>query len=262
LYESSGVVEVYIRDKQICTDWEDGKATVGMQNWDRNKAILAPNRRHTSAPWGSIVLNETSRFIPMDGPTTYRTVELLDGSGIVVSVCDTTRLDASSFEVNFPNVCPPANTTTTYVVKTTYAQIIDPTQTYYSLDTLFVTRQNSLPLDTTTTATECGGATGTINVTASGGTPPYQYSINFGALQSSGTFTGLAAGTYNIVGIDATGCTDTIQVPILPLPNIPGTISSTATGCPGVDNGTITVTPQGGTGPYTYSLDGGAPLAN
>ncbi|RYZ49642.1 MAG: hypothetical protein EOP49_15835 [Sphingobacteriales bacterium] len=145
------------------------------------------------------------------------------------------------------------------MVKTTYAQLMNPANTYYSLDTIFVTRQNSLPIDTATTQTDCGGATGTITATASGGTPPYQYSINFGPYQSSGLFTGLAQGVYNIVGMDAAGCTDTIQVPITARANIPGTVTQTATGCPGVNNGTITVTPGGGTPPYTYSLDGGAP---
>ncbi len=259
LYEASGVIEVYIKDKQICNDWLDGKSMVGIQNFARNLGLMAPNRRETDSPWGSVGMNETWRFTPKNGPTTYVKTELLDGAGTVVALGDTIRTSVDNFKVTFPNVCPPANTTTTYVVKTTYNHLVLPGTTYYSLDTIHVTRQNSLPMDTTTTQTDCGGATGTITASASGGTPPYQYSINFGPYQSSGLFTGLALGVYNIVGRDATGCTDTLQVPITARANIPGTATQMPTGCPGVNNGTITVTTGGGTGPFTFSLDGGAP---
>lgn len=47
----------------------------------------------------------------------------------------------------------------------------------------------------------------TITATATGGTPAYQYSLNGGASQSSGTFSNLAPGTYTVVATDANGCT-------------------------------------------------------
>ena len=54
--------------------------------------------------------------------------------------------------------------------------------------------------------TSCGGS-GTINVaTTTGGTAPYQYSLNNGPLQSSGTFTVTAAATYAVKVQDANGC--------------------------------------------------------
>ncbi|MGH1337714.1 MAG: T9SS type B sorting domain-containing protein [Aureispira sp.] len=54
---------------------------------------------------------------------------------------------------------------------------------------------------------KCFGDTdGRVNVVASGGTPPYFYSLNGGSVQSSGNFTNLTAGLYNIVVSDAGGC--------------------------------------------------------
>ncbi|HRO05689.1 MAG TPA: gliding motility-associated C-terminal domain-containing protein [Ferruginibacter sp.] len=264
LHESSGLIEVYIKDKQICTTWNDGHAMVGLQNFARNLGIMVPNRRMSDAPWGTVGMNEIWRFVPRDGPSIFRgPSELIDlSTGAVVSTSDTTRIDDNNLGLAFPNVCPAPNTTTTYVVRTRWQSITDAAATYFSTDTIIVTRQDGLPLDATSTQTLCGQSTGTITATASGGTPPYQYSINLGPLQNSGTFTGLAAGTYTIVGIDATGCTDTISVDVTSLSDIPGTATSTATGCPGVNNGTITVTPGGGTAPYTYSLDGGASQAS
>ncbi len=54
----------------------------------------------------------------------------------------------------------------------------------------------------------CGG-TGSITATAGSGQPPYEYKLGAGAFQPSGTFTGLAAGTYSITAKDAIGCTIT-----------------------------------------------------
>ena len=54
--------------------------------------------------------------------------------------------------------------------------------------------------------TGCGGF-GSVNVaTTTGGTSPYQYSLNNAAFQSASTFTGLAAGTYTVRVRDANGC--------------------------------------------------------
>ena len=47
---------------------------------------------------------------------------------------------------------------------------------------------------------------GSITVTASKGTSPYQYSLNGGNYQSSNMFTGLPAGSYVVKVLDAKGC--------------------------------------------------------
>ncbi len=44
-----------------------------------------------------------------------------------------------------------------------------------------------------------GGTNGKVIIKASGGIPPYQYSLNQGAFQSSHVFKGLAGGTYSVV---------------------------------------------------------------
>lgn len=57
------------------------------------------------------------------------------------------------------------------------------------------------------TKTVCPGGN-TITVTASGGVPPYRYSINGGtSFTSSNIFTNLRAGLYSVVVIDSNGCT-------------------------------------------------------
>jgi hypothetical protein len=113
-------------------------------------------------------------------------------------------------------------------------------------------------LTATSTDPLCGGSCdGTITATASGGTAPYQYSLNSGALQSSSVFTTLCAGTYSVEITDANTCTTSIPVTVFG--STPITVFSTATNvtCFGNCDGQIDVFPSGGQGPYMYSLNGG-----
>jgi hypothetical protein len=59
----------------------------------------------------------------------------------------------------------------------------------------------------TTDVTCNGGNDGAIVATATGGVPPFQYSLGGGLSQVSGTFTNLTAGTYYIDVTDINGCT-------------------------------------------------------
>lgn len=261
LHESTGVVEVSVFDKQICTNWNSGKSMIGMQNWDRNKGIMPPGRRVSDPPWGSVGMNETWRFVPKDGAPLYRSVQLLDASATVIATGDTSRVNPTTFEWNFPNVCPPPNVPTLYVVKTTYEKI-DNSGTFYSLDTINVLRLNSLPATTTTVPTTCGTSIGSITVTPTAGTSPYTYTLNGGApvtVPGAHTFTNLPAGAYTVVVRDANACDSTIITAITTTTSIAATIAATPTSCPLSADGTITVTPTTGTPPYTYSLDGGPP---
>ena len=114
-----------------------------------------------------------------------------------------------------------------------------------------------VPVATPTNST-CGNANGGILVTATGGSGSgYTYSINGGAF-TSGTFTLLNAGTYEVTAMDGTGCTTEINVTIFDL-NGPSIVSTSSTNvqCNGDNNGTITVgTVSGGTGVLQYSING------
>jgi len=106
-----------------------------------------------------------------------------------------------------------------------------------------------------------GSADGSITLVLSGGTAPYQYSIDGGTtyLSNGGIFTDIASGTYNISGKDSHNCTISgSQISILEPSNI-SIISEIVTDvtCNGASNGTITITASGGNPPYTFSIDGG-----
>lgn len=96
-----------------------------------------------------------------------------------------------------------------------------------------------------------GQCTGTATVTPAGGVTPYSYlwSPSGG---NAATATGLCAGTYTATVTDANGCTATQVLTVTQPPAITAAVSSTPAMCGNI-NGTATVTPSGGTGPYTYS---------
>ncbi|MBS1734856.1 MAG: T9SS type A sorting domain-containing protein, partial [Bacteroidetes bacterium] len=96
---------------------------------------------------------------------------------------------------------------------------------------------------------------GTIQLIATGGTPPYTYSIDGVNYQSSNMFTGLGANTYVTSVLDSKGCTGTVNVTINLNPITVTAYATPASSCEGT-NGTIQLFRTGGVGPYTYSLDG------
>ncbi|MFN0215707.1 MAG: reprolysin-like metallopeptidase [Saprospiraceae bacterium] len=98
--------------------------------------------------------------------------------------------------------------------------------------------------------TPCDGLAN-IEVDAAGGTPPYEYSLDNGAFQSSNEFLDLPAGTYTVRVRDAAGETF-VLAPVSLDPSSAPTATATSSGS------TITVNASGGTAPYTYSLNGGA----
>lgn len=104
-----------------------------------------------------------------------------------------------------------------------------------------------------------GGSNGSVTVSGSGGTPGYQYSINGTLFQASATFTNLAAGTYTITVRDSKNCVNTTPVTITqPATAVTGIVSSQSNvACLGTATGSVTVSGNGGTPPYQYSLNGG-----
>lgn len=257
IYEGLGLVEVHIFDKEICTSWNEGRAMVGMQNFDQDNGIMAPGRAASDDPWGAIGMNESWRFTPSDGPSLFKRVELYNSAGVLVSTGDTSSAANNNLAVNFPNVCIPAGV---YVVKSTYKNINDPLTEVYGYDTINVIRTTTGPvINETVTPAPCGvNTTGTIVITAPNGASVV-YSSNGGtAFQSSSTFN-LPAGSYSIVARDTiTGCVSNKTIVINTITTLTATADSTITNCPGSATGTITVTASLGTPGYTYSIDNGA----
>ena len=118
-----------------------------------------------------------------------------------------------------------------------------------------ILNSNGPVLTYASTNADCGNNNGTITVNATGGTAPYQYSINGVTYQSSNFFTGLVGGTYTLTVKDATGCTNAVVVTITSSPSPLITAIPASATC-GSSNGTITAFGSGGTPPLQYSING------
>ena len=127
-------------------------------------------------------------------------------------------------------------------------------------DTVIITENPQILIDSivTTQTTSCGAADGVIQIYASGGTPPYNYSIDGGAnFIAINNFNGLLAGGYSVFIEDAAGCQFAYGFANINDPS-PITIDSTVVNfmtCS--DNGSIEIFATGSGNPLSYSINGG-----
>jgi len=115
---------------------------------------------------------------------------------------------------------------------------------------------NPLPIlvATTSTPSNCTANNGTASATPTGGTAPYTYSWSTTPVQVTQTATGLTPGTYTVSVFDVTGCFfNTGTVTVGATGGFPTTETHTDVTCFGINNGSATVTPTGGTAPYSFS---------
>jgi gliding motility-associated-like protein len=115
---------------------------------------------------------------------------------------------------------------------------------------------------TVNNATCYGGCDGSINVITIGGTPSYSYSWTSippgGPYQPDSTITGLCAGTYNLTITDASGCILNTSLIVGEADSITANPVYTDATCNGNCDGTASVSPTGGTAPYTYLWSNGS----
>ncbi len=129
--------------------------------------------------------------------------------------------------------------------------------------TVFVGTNTTIPATSTNTATSCPGVNnGTITVIPGGGSAPYNFSLDGGPAQTSGTFTGVAPGSHTITFTDAIGCSGSTTATVATGAGLTATQSVTNTSCSTVNDGTATVVPTNGTAPYSFSMSAGPSQAS
>jgi hypothetical protein len=102
----------------------------------------------------------------------------------------------------------------------------------------------------------CNGEMGSIALTITGGTSPYNILWNNGNTSST---ISVMAGTYNVTITDASGCQSAAGPFVITEPSaLAVTVSSTNESTTGANDGTATATVSGGTPSYTYLWNNGA----
>lgn len=101
-----------------------------------------------------------------------------------------------------------------------------------------------------------GASTGAATANATSGTAPYTYLWSDG--QTTGTASNLAAGSYTVTVTDAAGCTQTASLTITePVSALAASSVVVDESNLGAQDGSIALTPTGGTAPYTYLWSNG-----
>ncbi|MBI2269340.1 MAG: gliding motility-associated C-terminal domain-containing protein [Bacteroidetes bacterium] len=101
------------------------------------------------------------------------------------------------------------------------------------------------------------GTNGTAVTTANGGTGTLTYAWSNAPTNNTTTTSGLSAGTYVVTVTDANGCLAVSTVVITQPTAVAATSSFVNSNC-GKPDGSVSVSPTGGTGAYTYTWSGAA----
>ncbi len=121
------------------------------------------------------------------------------------------------------------------------------------IDTFTVPQPNPIVLSTSGKNVSCfGGSNGSATVSASGGNGSFSFLWNDPGNSTQASISNLAAGTYTVTVTDNMGCSEIDSVVIIQPAPFNSVLFAGQISCFGVADGSGTVTPLGGVGPYTY----------
>ncbi|MFN8323097.1 MAG: gliding motility-associated C-terminal domain-containing protein [Chitinophagales bacterium] len=119
----------------------------------------------------------------------------------------------------------------------------------------------AVTLSATASNISCNGSlNGAVNVTAGGGTTPYNFNWSNGATTQN--LTGIAAGNYVVTVSDLNNCTTSASTSVTQPSAITISLTKTDISCFGAANGTITTTVSGGNSGYSFNWSHGPTSQN
>lgn len=230
LYETTNAIEVYMQRKEDCTGWNNGLATLGIQNSTGTVAYTAPGKNNSV--WSAT--NEAWRFTP-NGPSIV-TVDWLTGGSVIgtgptISVCPTTA--------------------TSYTARATYlpcsggAPIIETDDIFVGVSA-FTAQVDSFK-NVSCNGTNNGAAYASYNSTSA----MLSYGWTPGGTPNSTVLTNAAPGTYIFTATTIENCSFSDTVTIVG----PGSLQIVVP-----DSTFTTCTPPGNAGVLAAYASGGNPL--
>ncbi|MBO0948161.1 GEVED domain-containing protein [Fibrella forsythiae] len=116
-------------------------------------------------------------------------------------------------------------------------------------------------LSATATAVHCaGGQDGVVSLSVAGGTSPFSFTLN-NQLQPTGTFAGLAAGSYTATVTDATAsCKQSLTITVSQPTAVTASLVGSTTSC-GAQTLSLSVVLTGNAPPYSLQISNGASVS-
>ncbi|MGB0930059.1 MAG: T9SS type A sorting domain-containing protein [Chitinophagales bacterium] len=105
-------------------------------------------------------------------------------------------------------------------------------------------------IEASTTEAACDQSNGSISLQIMGGTPPFSYEWNTGEV--SRDLEDIAAGEYQVLVMDANGCSESQSIVVENLASIEGVEATAYEATCGKENGSISLQIMGGTPPFSY----------
>ncbi|MDF2437336.1 MAG: hypothetical protein K0Q95_1712 [Bacteroidota bacterium] len=245
--------------------WSGGGGTYSPNNATLN-AVYTPTAAEIANGFVDLTLTTTGNgtcpsasdivrinFTGFTGTAAVTTTNVSCSGGSNGSATVTMTGGTPPFTYSWNTVPAQTSSTATNLVAGTYSVTITNGIGCTSQTTATITQPLPLAVSGVVTNVSCAaGNNGSITVTSSGGTSPYQYLWSPGSATTP-TLSGQVAGTYTVSITDSKGCVITSNYTITqPLPLLVA-VTRTNVNCFGGSNGTATSTVTGGTGPYTYN---------
>ena len=257
LNETANTIELHIGNKAICAAFNGGLAIQGIQNAAGNAAVITPGRNNSV--WSA---NQDSRLFTPTAPTNTSNYVQTQIPYIQVNGINGSQQWGNTLGDNFPYNNGVLNVT-----------LIPPGTTGYFItasacgaglgaisDTTWITR-TSVSAAAIATTDYCSSGVGTASIVNAIGTQPFTYNW-MPSGQTTPVATGLVAGNYSCLVIDANGCSANVGVVV---PNSVSVASAIGTliSCPGGNDGTATadMIPSSPTMTYNWYDAGGQTTA-
>ncbi len=264
--EGTSVIEVFIATR-VCAPGQGSstRAILGIQDWDRTKAVTVPGRNATD--WSA--QKEGFRFVPSGSSSRFVRSELLDYNGNLLETAAASETTPGFMDIQFPNRNF-NSASEKFIVRTTYSGECNSPTPVVVMDTITV-NTGTMPLNVTATNSGCAVGSGSVkaNITlVNGVTGPYTYTLNPGAISittndAEATFNNLVPGLYTLSVASSNGCTSIKpDIEILSTGTFDVPFTANPPSCAGAQNASITLNPPVGGGPYTYKINGSPRSSN
>lgn len=240
---------------QTGTTWDFGDPASGVNN-----TSTLENPSHTFSAPGQYTVKLTTTFRTGPSSSTTKTIKI---NSVTTSVASSILCNGGTASVVATstitgtltyswNSTPLQNTATaTNLPAGNYTVTVTGTDVCPVNSTINITEPPAINIVLTPTNAGCSNNDGSVTATVSGGVAPYTYTWSNGSTSSS--INNISAGSYTLTVKDANGCTKISSPSVVSQASSNIQINTTIN--PDIcssSGGSITVSPYGGTSPYSY----------